>query len=144
MLKYKLGRQQAMQNIQSILREFLKTREQKQSGSKTLSQILLKHLRMTFTLLVKLKNRTDWSCDQSQAQSLVTSITGAFPEYSSEDLLDNPQHCVGVYDAYRPPYADGTISYYFLINQVMLMCWHLTDATILSCKKIFSMAWYQV
>ncbi|MEC7105923.1 MAG: hypothetical protein VXX02_03595 [Pseudomonadota bacterium] len=57
--------------------------------------------------------RTDWSCDQSQAQSLVTSITAAFPEYSSEDLLDNPQHCVGSNDAYRPPYADGTISYYF-------------------------------
>ena len=42
---------------QSILRNGLKTREQKQSGSKTLSQILLKHLRMTFTLLVKLKEQ---------------------------------------------------------------------------------------
>ena len=75
---------------QSILREWFEDTRTEQSGSKTLSQILLKHLRMTFTLLVKLKEQT--SCDQSQAQSLVTSITAAFPEYSSEDLLDNPQH----------------------------------------------------
>ena len=56
--------------------------------------------------------RTDYSVDRPEARPKIDQLIAHFPWYTVQELTSRPQHVIGNYGNYRPPYNNDSISYY--------------------------------
>ena len=56
--------------------------------------------------------RTDYSVDRPEARPKIDQLIAHFPWYTVQELTGRPQHVIGNYGNYRPPYNNDSISYY--------------------------------
>ena len=57
--------------------------------------------------------RTDYSCDRPEAMTQINRLVEAFPEYTADQLTASGENVIGSYGAYRPPYNEDSISFYY-------------------------------